>query len=121
MNNHSTCPFCRQNNLLTAPVIAETDGAFLIEASKHPGNFLIIPAAHTETPAELPNDWWKSVATLLTQVPVTLDHYNISLNIGEHSGQTVNHLHFWVVPRQADAASSGKGLTTLVQNADAQK
>jgi diadenosine tetraphosphate (Ap4A) HIT family hydrolase len=47
-------------------------------------------------------------------VPASKDHYNLSLNVGEHAGQTVKHLHFWVIPRQPGLPTSGMGLATLV-------
>ena len=118
MNSQSECPFCRENNLLNVPVIAEVADGFLITAQKQPGNFLIVPAVHTESLADLPDDWWRTVKALLLQVPAPLDHYNISVNIGEHAGQTIKHLHFWVVPRAAGKNASGKGLVTLVADAN---
>lgn len=47
------------------------------------------------------------------------EDYNISLNIGKLAGQTVKHLHFWVIPRYADTPSTGKGLACLIKDANA--
>ena len=70
----TNCPLCRQNNLLKVPVIADTDDAYLIEAYNSPGCYLIIPTAHAESPATMPDSWWKSVKTLLTKVPDLPEH-----------------------------------------------
>lgn len=111
------CPFCLDNNLLATPIIAETEGGFLTVAQSHPGNYLIIPRNHTEVVADLPDDWMRDFKHLLAQVP-GLDHFNISLNIGRRAGQTVDHLHFWIVPRVSDQSATGKGLVSLIHRAN---
>jgi len=110
----SDCPFCRQNGLLKGEVTAETGSAYLLPAQQSPGCYLIIPTDHIEAVNELPDDWWRSFKELLPQVPDVPSSYNISLNIGPGAGQTVKHLHFWVVPRPAGDPASGKGLARLI-------
>src|SRR5262245_15963860 len=95
------CPFCRASNLLKEPVIVESAGAFLIKAHGSEGNFLIIPNAHAESPSELPDNWWQDFKELLAKVPNLEGDYNLALNVGRQAGQTVKHLHFWVIPRPA--------------------
>jgi diadenosine tetraphosphate (Ap4A) HIT family hydrolase len=110
----TSCPFCRNNNLLKGNFIAESEDAYLIENAFFPGNFLIIPSSHVEDPLKLPSTWWRDVAQLLTQIPTPLTDYNLSFNIGTQAGQTLKHLHLWIVPRAADEPASGKGLITLI-------
>ncbi|MDN5275250.1 MAG: hypothetical protein JWP06_1151 [Candidatus Saccharibacteria bacterium] len=112
------CPLCPQNNLLIEPIIAQTPDAYLIKAYSNPGNYLIIPTAHIESLETLPPNWWKSVSTLLPQVPHG-QSYNMSINIGSDAGQTVRHIHFWIIPREAGKPSSSKGLARLISEADA--
>lgn len=107
------CPLCPQNNLLTETILAETSGAYLIRAKSSKSNFLIVPKTHVESPIDLPENWWGDFSALLKQVP-KLGQYNLSLNMGKSAGQTVAHIHFWVIPRTADAAASGKGLARLL-------
>lgn len=95
-------------------MLAETEGAYLIRARFSPGNYLIIPSVHAESPAELPDTWWQAVKELLPRVPNLGEQYNLSLNIGRDAGQTVKHLHFWVVPRASGQPASGKGLAGLI-------
>lgn len=108
------CPFCLENNLLKSEILHETDGGFLIPALGDGGNYLIIPKAHAEDPGKLPDDWWADFKELFAKVPVDKANYNLSLNIGQQAGQTLKHLHFWVIPRQAGLPTSGKGLATLI-------
>ena len=109
------CPFCRNNQLLSSDVIADNDRAYLIENARFSGSYLIIPEIHVESPLDLPDDWWWAVKDLLAKVPTQLTDYNLIFNIGKESGQTVRHLHLWVVPRQADEPASSKGLNTLIE------
>lgn len=103
--------------MLKETIIAQTEDAYLIKAYNNPGNYLIIPMAHTESPEALVENWWKSVATLLTHTPHG-EHYNISINIGADAGQTVKHIHFWVIPRISGQHSSGKGFARLISEAN---
>lgn len=121
MNDQSAtkdCPFCRTNGLLKGEVIATSAQAYLIENSVLPGNYLIIPEVHTEQLTDLPDTWWADVKELLVQVPNLPADYNISFNIGRFAGQTVKHVHLWVVPRFADQPAAGKGLVTLIDQSN---
>lgn len=90
----------------------------MIEASTNPGNYLIIPDLHVEDPKKLPDTWWAEMKMMLGQVPHLSPDFNLSLNVGKLSGQTVKHLHFWVVPRPDGRASTGKGLAALMAEVD---
>jgi L-threonylcarbamoyladenylate synthase len=112
------CVFCRSNGRLKGEVFVASEGAYLIEASTAPGTYLIIPDTHVEKLAELPDSWWAEVKELLPRVPGLPENYNLSINIGAAAGQTLGHLHFWVIPRAGGRPSSGKGLARLVNEAD---
>ena len=118
METPKDCPFCRSNNLLKGDVLAETADGFLTEAISDKGSFLIIPRMHAESPADLPDTWWQDVKQLLEHIPNLPEHYNISLNRGHHAGQSVKHLHFWVIPREGGQPASGKGLISLIRHAN---
>jgi len=85
-----------------------------MENVSFPGNYLIIPKLHVESVVGLPDNWWQDVKELLSKIPGPLTDYNLSFNIGPAAGQTVKHLHFWVIPRRADEPASGQGLITLI-------
>lgn len=95
-------------------MLVQSEGAYLIEAHTNPGNHLIIPKGHVISPLELPDNWWYDMKQLLAHIPGLAKEYNIAMNLGEHAGQSVKHLHFWVVPRGAGQPASGKGLARLI-------
>jgi Diadenosine tetraphosphate (Ap4A) hydrolase and other HIT family hydrolases len=105
-----------ENNLLKTPILHKSNGGFLVPALGSEGNYLIVPKVHAEDPGELPDDWWADFKALFAKVPIEKAHYNLSLNVGEHAGQTVKHLHFWVIPRKPGLPTSGKGLAALIQS-----
>jgi diadenosine tetraphosphate (Ap4A) HIT family hydrolase len=114
VNTPPDCPLCPSNNLLKTPIIAENDGAYLIDAYQSPGNFLIIPKMHVESLATLPDTWWQAVKGLLPSVPGQPASYNLSCNLGKPAGQTVKHLHFWIIPRDTAQPTAGRGLASFV-------
>ena len=79
------------------------------------GNYLIIPSYHAESISDLSDNWWKSVKQLIQKVPDLPEDYNVSFNIGKEAGQTIKHLHLWVIPRSAGEPASGTGLAGLVE------
>lgn len=90
----------------------------MIEALGSEGNYLIIPRLHVEMPQDLPVDWWRGVSELLPQVPKFGTDYNLSMNVGKQAGQTVKHLHLWVVPRFENRVDTGRGLANLIDIAN---
>jgi L-threonylcarbamoyladenylate synthase len=114
------CPFCLANGKLKGAIIFATGDAYLIEASSQPGNYLIIPQLHEETLGRLSDSWWAQLKEILAHVPGLGDDYNVSVNIGKLSGQTVKHIHFWVIPRRDGLPSSGNGLASLIAINDRQ-
>ena len=55
---------------------------------------------------------------MLKEIPALGDHYNISTNVGKNAGQSVKHLHFWIIPRATNKPSSSKGLASLIDTVD---
>lgn len=118
MSVRPDCPFCLSNKLLKGDVIAENDAGYITEAGGNEGMWLIIPKTHVEAVSDLPDIWWAGFKQLFAQLPAVPQDLNLALNLGRSSGQTVPHLHFWVIPREAGKPSSGKGLATLIRMAD---
>jgi diadenosine tetraphosphate (Ap4A) HIT family hydrolase len=81
-------------------------------------SYLIIPAGHYESLLDLPDNWWQDMKSLLGRVPGLAGDYNLSLNYGKNAGQSLKHLHFWVIPREDGKPSSGKGFARLIAEAD---
>lgn len=114
------CTFCRSNGKLKGQVTAETEDAYLIEAAYGSKNYLIIPSAHVESIYDLSDTWWSDVKALVPKIPNFTKDYNLSFNIGEEAGQTIRHLHFWVIPRVAGQPASRKGFARLIDEANTQ-
>jgi diadenosine tetraphosphate (Ap4A) HIT family hydrolase len=108
------CRLCRSNGLLKGDIIAEAADAYLIESLYGSHNYLIIPNIHAESVDDLPDNWWASVKALVPHVPNLSINFNISINIGSEAGQTIKHLHFWVIPRFDGQVASTKGLASLI-------
>lgn len=112
------CPFCLANGLFKSEIVAQNDAAYLTESISDKGDYLVIPKRHAESPSELPDNWWKEAAKMIEEIPVELESYNLSFNIGKLSGQTIKHLHLWVIPRYAGKNSSGMGMASLITKVD---
>jgi len=123
MYSDPDCPLCPSNG--GVDIVAKTGIAYLVEAKTSPveGCFLIVPTEHITHPMELSPRWQMDFGALLVSVPwyEATSSYNISLNMGVAAGQTVPHLHFWVIPRaEVEGASTyGQGLVALLRNVDA--
>jgi diadenosine tetraphosphate (Ap4A) HIT family hydrolase len=109
------CPFCRSNNILKGPISATSSGAYMITSQSNLDNYLIIPETHVESVEDLPDTWWQDVKALIKQVPHLTPDYNLSFNIGSIAGQTVRHLHLWVIPRLDGQPASNNGLASLIE------
>lgn len=111
----TNCPFCLDNNLFVGEILASSDDAYLSAAHYNPGNYLIIPKRHIESLIQLSDTWWRDVKELLSHVPALPENYNIAMNYGREAGQSVKHLHLWIIPRSPGLATSGKGLAGLLK------
>jgi diadenosine tetraphosphate (Ap4A) HIT family hydrolase len=60
--------------------------------------------------------WWADFKEMFDHIEQLPENYNITLNIGHAAGQTVKHLHFWIVPRSEEGPAAGKGLATLARD-----
>jgi diadenosine tetraphosphate (Ap4A) HIT family hydrolase len=114
----SDCPLCLTNDNLKTSVLYQNDDAYLTTALGTTGSYLIIPKIHTEEFSDLPDDWWKHFKDALANLPQKFESYNITVNRGRNAGQSLNHLHFWIVRRSSGQPSSGKGLYGLIKALD---
>lgn len=100
----SNCPFC----FLPTERILSANAQALAVADAFPvsvGHTLVITRRHVKSFFELSDDEIKAVYELLCQMKNQLDEilmpggYNIGVNIGTVAGQTVEHVHFHLIPR----------------------
>ena len=79
--------------------------AFLDVNPRAPGHIMIVPKFHTPTLLELPGEevspFFAAVKNVLGAVQRALDPdgFTLGINHGSVSGQTVDHLHFHIIPR----------------------
>ncbi len=102
--NGVNCPFCDIDNL---DIILKNDYCFAV-FDKYPvneGHMLIIPFRHFGSFFDATKDEILAIYELLNDAKNYLDKkyspdgYNIGVNIGRVSGQTIMHLHVHLIPR----------------------
>lgn len=116
----SNCPFCwlPTERILkaNAQAVAVAD-AFPVSA----GHTLVVLRRHVTSFFELTEDEVKAVYELLRQMKDQLDEnlrpggYNIGVNVGTVAGQTVEHVHFHLIPRYSgDVADPVGGVRNVI-------
>jgi diadenosine tetraphosphate (Ap4A) HIT family hydrolase len=114
------CPFC---TLPASRVIAKTRRAMVIRDAYpvSPGHTLILPTRHVGSFFALGPGERTELLDLLDQARKQLntefcpDAYNIGINDGSASGQTVPHVHIHLIPRyQGDCADPRGGVRWIV-------
>lgn len=116
----SGCPFCPDNGMVK--IVADEGIAYLVLARDAPveGCYLLVPRSHVIDMQMLPDMWQGAANRLMNSIPwfvPGVTAYNLSLNLGKRAGQTLPHLHFWVIPRNENprSPSIGLGAATLIQ------
>lgn len=110
----SACIFC---NLDPARILEENASAVAIADGfpVNPGHTLVIPRRHVETYFEVTPEERDALWDLVEVARARLederhpDGYNIGINVGKASGQTVMHLHIHVIPRFAGDMADPRG------------
>lgn len=116
------CPFCDRENL---GILLENDLAIAFY-DKYPvqtGHLLIVPKDHIETYFEATSEQIMAMHDLIKKGKELLDKeykpdgYNIGVNIGYYGGQTIQHLHFHLIPRyKGDIEDPRGGVRKIVKN-----
>lgn len=106
------CAFCPGNGKVE--IICDLGSLYLVRA-KDPATmmdlgdrWLIIPAEHTESLDDLSTDWGAALVELVHETGLA-SGFNLSLNVGPEAGQTMPHLHWWVLDRSTDDLGKGMG------------
>jgi histidine triad (HIT) family protein len=101
------CLFCRiVAGELAAPIVLDEEHvlAFLDHRPLFPGHCLLVPKAHYETLADLPEDmigtFFSAVRRLSRAVEGALAADGVFVAINNRVSQSVPHLHVHVVPRR---------------------
>lgn len=117
------CIFCEigKGNIPAQTVYEDkTSFAILDISPRSPGHTMVIPKTHAKTLLELPDKdiapFFKAVkkVTGLIQKALKPDGFTMGINHGSVSGQTVEHLHFHIIPRWF--SDKGKSIHSVVNN-----
>ena len=118
-----SCLFCAIGEAKIPSHVIYADEYVLAFLDIHPlaaGHAVVIPRAHKETILDLSGSevgqffcGVKATVSLL-QISLTPDGFTMGINHGKVSGQTVNHLHFHIIPRWL--GDKGGSLHSVVHN-----
>jgi histidine triad (HIT) family protein len=106
-----SCLFCKivAGDLPSARVLEAAEAmAFLDIHPVNVGHVLLVTRAHFPTLAELPDDLAARAAALLPRLCRAVkaatgsDGINVIVNSGRAAGQTVDHVHWHIIPRFLD-------------------
>lgn len=102
------CPFCEDNN----------DGVIITRLDRYPvspGHTLVMPARHVSSIHDLTVHEQNMLIQALKDAKERLqreyncDGFNIGVNLGEAAGQTIEHIHFHVIPRYEGDVPNPRG------------
>ena len=108
------CPFCNNND----KTLFDTKNAFVI-SDKYPVtryHSLVIPKRHVESFFELTPEEFADCMVLiktsqktLCELDKTISGFNIGVNDGIDSGQTITHCHIHLIPRRKGDVKNPRG------------
>ena len=112
----SDCIFCEKLQTHDG-YIGENELAFLFwdQYPVNKGHILVCPKRHVQDYFQLTNCELLAIKELLYESKTYLkysfgaDGFNIGINVGEHAGQTVNHVHVHLIPRYKGDVENPKG------------
>ncbi|PKP50600.1 MAG: hypothetical protein CVT94_01275 [Bacteroidetes bacterium HGW-Bacteroidetes-11] len=110
----TTCPFCKDN--INTAAFAEENGFLAIynHSPILPGHSLVIPSKHISSLFDLSEDEISAFFSFARKVTFFLtkhyksDAYDWSLQEGESAGQSVDHLHLHIIPRNPGDLPEGE-------------
>ncbi len=111
MSHDPNCIFCKiAGGTIPSSQVLETDRAvaFLDINPVNKGHLLVVPKPHHATLSDLPDELSAHVASLLPRLcravraATGADGLNVIVNHGEVAGQTIDHVHWHIIPRHHD-------------------
>lgn len=107
-----SCPFCSRK----ATVINENWNLIQDAYPVSFGHHLLIPKRHVKRLEELQGIEWASLGDALEVAMYFLQNhltdfkdFNIGLNNGKEAGQTIDHVHFHLIPRKEGDVENPRG------------
>lgn len=123
----TACPFCNESIIKAS--FAEENGFLSIynHSPILPGHSLVIPARHISSLFDLSEDEISSFFSFARKVTSFLtkhyksDAYDWSLQEGEPAGQSVDHLHLHIIPRNQGDLPEGEDWYEKLEDQRAQR
>ena len=112
MSKFNDCPFCSEDGAIISKELAY---ARFDKFPVNPGHLLVIPRRHVSSFFDTSQSERQEMLNLIDDMKVFLDRrhspdgYNIGVNIGETSGQTVMHVHLHLIPRYKGDTPNPRG------------
>ncbi|WVQ71322.1 hypothetical protein IAR50_000850 [Cryptococcus sp. DSM 104548] len=108
MSSLASCIFCKivKGEIPSFKLIeTETILAFMDIGPIAKGHCLVVPKYHAAKLADLPDDQMSEILPALKKLAIATgaENYNILQNNGKPAHQEVDHVHFHVIPKPADA------------------
>ena len=109
------CPFCNLSSDVEIIYESELVIAFYDKFPVNVGHALIIPKRHVANYFDLTPEEISEMQDVLFRVKDIVkerhnpDGFNISVNVGEHAGQSVFHVHMHLIPRFKGDVEDPKG------------
>lgn len=113
MDNY--CPFCKVESEREIIASSSLSIAFFDGFPVSPGHALIIPRRHVASFFDLTKDEQQDMLKLMDCVKSILDEkyhpdgYNVGVNVGEATGQSIFHVHMHLIPRYKGDVSNPRG------------
>lgn len=111
MSSDPECVFCKIAAKRIPALIVHDDESVVAFLDVNPlaeGHLLVIPREHFGQIADMPDELFARVASVIPQLARALlsvsgaAGYNLLQNNGHVSGQVVPHVHFHLIPRKSD-------------------
>jgi diadenosine tetraphosphate (Ap4A) HIT family hydrolase len=109
------CPFCNPDSKRELIVESATAYAIFDKFPVNRGHALIIPKRHCADYFELTFKEQAACVFMLNKVKELVsatfnpDGFNVGINVGEHGGQTINHVHIHLIPRYKGDVEDPRG------------
>ena len=109
------CPFCNLSSDVEIIYESELVIAFYDKFPVNVGHALIIPKRHVANYFDLTPEEISGMQDVLFRVKEIVqkrynpDGFNIGVNVGEHAGQSVFHVHMHLIPRFKGDVEDPKG------------
>lgn len=113
MAREPACIFCKivHGDIPSAEVLRTEHVVVILDINPvNKGHVLIVPIEHHPSLAELPDELARASAEVLPRLCRAVcnasgaEGLNVIVNVGPVAGQTIDHVHWHVIPRRGDDA-----------------